>query len=654
MAPKIAPALTSATLLLALATPVVVGSARSPQSAATAVISGIVVDSTTGEALPDAIVFLESTPARPMATQPRQLTDEKGRFAFVNLPGDVTFTISATKFGYLEGGYGRDAMPTDPLRGISLKPGEWIANIKVSIARPGAISGVVRDESGEPVVGVIVRVLHRVRIQGRDDFIGGPAVRTDDRGMYRISNLLPGRYLLQVPSVQATVPTSAPLQPEGGGFAPRGGGLGPEVLDLMDGDDTQRLAIGRYAIPPPPVNGKRLAYPAIYFPAATTVAEATTITLKYGEDRTNADLTLIPVTSVRVSGIVEGPPESLRTLTLRLLPAGLENLGFGAETATALVAADGRFTFLNVPAGDYRIDAPVRVAELSLSQFGTSIGPRRILPGPPTTPVMGAMTSPIDLIPGMWLTTYNYRMGGDQYSGRATVSVGAADVQDVVVRMRGQARMSGRYVIDPDPSRPDAKPTDSIEVQLDPATGEVALGSSARPVRGGDAGRFSVVGIIPGQYWLRLRNASGFVVKSVAWNGHDYTNTPFDATTTPDFADVIVTITTAAPELAGIVRSTDDLKADQTMVIAFPVDPASWTNTGLWPTRMSVAAVSSANRYKFATLPEGEYLVAAISRSFTEVWRDPAFLERVARSASRVALRWSGKSTLDLAATVIR
>jgi len=102
------------------------------------------------------------------------------------------------------------------------------------------------------------------------------------------------------------------------------------------------------------------------------------------------------------------------------------------------------------------------------------------------------------------------------------------------------------------------------------------------------------------------------------------------------------------------MRSTDDLKADQTMVIAFPVDPASWTNTGLWPTRMSVAAVSSANRYKFATLPEGEYLVAAISRSFTEVWRDPAFLERVARSASRVALRWSGKSTLDLAATVIR
>ena len=164
---------------------------------------------------------------------------------------------------------------------------------------------------------------------------------------------LPGD-LLQVPSVQVMVPASAPLTPREGLLPPRGG-LGPEVLDLMDSDDTQRLAIGRYAIPPPPVNGKQFAYPAIFFPAATGVADATTITLKYGEDRANVDLTLTPVTSVRVSGVVEGPPESLRTLTLRLLPAGLENLGFGAETATALVAADGRFTFLNVPAGDYQM-----------------------------------------------------------------------------------------------------------------------------------------------------------------------------------------------------------------------------------------------------------------------------------------------------------
>ena len=113
------------------------------------------------------------------------------------------------------------------------------------------------------------------------------------------------------------------------------------------------------------------------------------------------------------------------------------------------------------------------------------------------------------------------------------MSVGATDVQDVVVRMRPQATMSGRYVIDPNPARPDAKPTDSIEVQLDPATGEVALGSSARPVRGGDAGRFWSWASFPAGPWLRLRNASGFVVKSVTWNGHDYTNTPFDATTTP-------------------------------------------------------------------------------------------------------------------------
>jgi hypothetical protein len=99
-------------------------------------------------------------------------------------------------------------MPSDPLRSLPLKTDEWLPNIKVSIWRPGAISGTVRDESGEPVVGVVVRVLQRVRIQGRDEFLAGPVTRTDDRGAYRLANLPSARYLIQVPSVQAAMPAS--------------------------------------------------------------------------------------------------------------------------------------------------------------------------------------------------------------------------------------------------------------------------------------------------------------------------------------------------------------------------------------------------------------------------------------------------------------
>ena len=60
--------------------------------------------------------------------------------------------------------------------------------------------------------------------------------------------------------------------------------------------------------------------------------------------------------AVRVSGTVVGPPEALAQLSLRLVPAGLEELGLGGEAATTLVSSDGSFTFLNVAAGSYVVD----------------------------------------------------------------------------------------------------------------------------------------------------------------------------------------------------------------------------------------------------------------------------------------------------------
>ena len=131
-------------------------------------ISGVVIDGSTGAPVPGTVVYLNSpTNGLPLGPQTRQLTDDKGRFAFVNLPGDAFYTISASKFGYLSGGYGRDTSPADPLRAVRIRSDEWAGNLRVTIWRPGAISGAVRDENGDPVVGVFVRVLVRYRIHGR-------------------------------------------------------------------------------------------------------------------------------------------------------------------------------------------------------------------------------------------------------------------------------------------------------------------------------------------------------------------------------------------------------------------------------------------------------------------------------------------------------
>jgi hypothetical protein len=90
------------------------------------------------------------------------------------------------------------------------------------------------------------------------------------------------------------------------------------------------------------------------------------------------------------------------------------------------------------------------------------------------------------------------------------------------------------------------------------------------------------------------------------------------------------------------------------MVIVFPADPAAWKNTGLWPARMKAAAVSSTGAFRIGSLPAGEYLVAAIGRSFTDTWRESEFLTQASRSASRVTLAWGATSTIQLNAAVIK
>jgi hypothetical protein len=73
------------------------------------------------------------------------------------------------------------------------------------------IGGTVVDEAGEPVVGVGVRALPRNVVGGRErfgnlDVTPAPTAVTDDRGMFRLSQLLPGTYVVGIPSTQTTLP----------------------------------------------------------------------------------------------------------------------------------------------------------------------------------------------------------------------------------------------------------------------------------------------------------------------------------------------------------------------------------------------------------------------------------------------------------------
>jgi protocatechuate 3,4-dioxygenase beta subunit len=607
-----------------------------------AAISGVVIDAVTGTPLPNTLVVLGNQGRGTLASQSRQLTDEKGRFVFVNLPASESYTVTGSRFGYLDGGYVQENAAGGSAGLVVVREAEWVKDTRITMSRPGAIGGTVVDERGEPVVGVYVRALSRVRIQGRDELAAGPLTTTDDRGMYRVSGLGPGKYVVQVPSVQASVPAGTQL-------ASGRGGASEAALEV--GAET-RLVIGRYPIPPPPAAGRAMAYPITFHPGTPSAADAVSVDLQRGEERTGVDIRLSPVPTARVSGTVDGPPEALTRLTLRLLPAGLENLGQGSESATALVGADGRFAFFNVPAGAYVLDAPRSMSELTTGPTSMLTGGVNFNP-PPGTTGWGSMSQGLDSAPpGTSFTTRDFRSDTAGYSGRTALVVAGRDISNVVVPLKRGATMSGRMVTEPDPSKP--APALPLTAMLDPANGSPSLGlprSTYSPDN--TPGEFTIQGVTPGEYFLRA-SGSSWLVKSIQWRGRDYTDAPFDTSAVESFTGVVMTLTNAAPVLTGTVREPNGTPASGATVIVFPADRAGWTSYGLTPSRIKSTFATNVGTFRLSTLPAGDYYVVALEGSPPSVWQEPEFFRSVENLATRVKLSWAGQSTQDLTTTQVR
>src|SRR3970040_935423 len=96
------------------------------------------------------------------------------------------YTFRAEKTGYL------------PSTGtiVELADNEKVFDAKIPLARVANLSGTLRDESGDPIVGTIVFLLRRTVVNGRPTLVQPGATRSDDRGLYRFGNLAAGDYII--------------------------------------------------------------------------------------------------------------------------------------------------------------------------------------------------------------------------------------------------------------------------------------------------------------------------------------------------------------------------------------------------------------------------------------------------------------------------
>jgi hypothetical protein len=193
----------------------------------------------------------------------------------------------------------------------------------------------------------------------------------------------------------------------------------------------------------------------------------------------------------------------------------------------------------------------------------------------------------------------------------------------------------------------------NMRVTLDPVDGVTLpedLGFATGRVD--ENGQFTTYGVPPGKYFVRASGLSDWFFKGALYRGRDLADEPIELGSS-DVSDVVLTFTDRPSSIAGVVRANDGVDGEA-VVFAFPVESTEWLETGVMPRRLRSARADKDGAYLFPALPAGEYYIVAIREDSLFDWQDPAFLEALSGTASRVRVAEGERKTQDLRTSMVR
>jgi hypothetical protein len=535
--------------------------------------------------------------------------------------GALSFHAEAR--GYLGG---------SPPKPVDLQDGGRIVDLKIALTRPAVVTGTVVDDRGEPAVGASV-VVYGGSATGSTIRTQRASGKTDDRGMYRLTQLPPGDYVVGIPQTETTTPLSqmdgilqmassfgADMRSFGDSFATAGTGAGPSGLRVGD----LLLSSMSGMTLPPGKDGRLSIYESVFYPGVQRASQATPIHLQAGEERNGIDLQLHLVPTSTVSGVVTGPAGALRNAPVRLEPLGADTggfSGFGSDVASTTTKADGTFVLLGVPDGDY--SAIVEVSpppEL----------PEEMKSNPLFQAVLGMSTS--TKIP---------------LFARMPVSVHGADVRDLTIAAGEGATLSGRLQFEGQ-TKPTPQAIRETRIQLTAANDVLRMRGMGPQASVNADGTFKTGSYAPGKYSVEVMPGdAAWMAKSVVVDGHDLLREAIELLGT-NLSDVLITLTDKPAEIRGVVRSDAATLPDNVRVMMVPFDYRGWIANGTPRAMVSGATVTKDGAYQLSRVASGDYLVAALVVKGELPIRDTAFLEAVARAASHVTIAEGDRKTLDL------
>jgi hypothetical protein len=304
-------------------------------------IAGRVISADTAQALRRARVVLTSSAVPDGRTI---LTDDNGAFAFAGLPSGW-YMIIASKTGFVSVTYGqsRPMQAGTPLR---LGEGQELSNMEFRLPRGSVISGHVYDANGDPMRRATVQVIHYEHVEGERRLVTAAMAQTDDRGEYRVWDLLPGNYF-----VRAQTRSEPPRVPSGDVDRRASSRTGPWLFSESEGVGQKTYAL-------------------TYYPGATSVNSAGSVRVGLSQEVASVDFQVSLIAVSSVTGKVfdsSGLPTSGGNVVLiseSNIEQGYTGINYGAS-----IQADGSFNIAEVPPDRYVLRA--RSDERSGSHFAS-------------------------------------------------------------------------------------------------------------------------------------------------------------------------------------------------------------------------------------------------------------------------------------------
>jgi hypothetical protein len=328
-------------------------------------------------------------------------TDSDGKFLFQNLPAG-RYKIDTNRDGYVPSAvdsHSPDGLPAS----FVLNSNQEMKDVVIVLAPTGAISGRIRNQSGDPVGNMTVQALSFVYVDGRRILTPFQTVKTNDRGEYRLYWLQPGQYLVR------TVP---PENPNRRDIAPSG---------------PNPIAENAVSFRGRPASDEE-TFVSVYSPGTTDSNAATPIDLRPGIELDGVDLTVGTKRAVRVRGKVIGGVSG-GTQTRSVLTLVARSASIGEEAQRTQAQPDGTFEFRGVVPDSYELIA-------TMSEPGRSPTGSRSL-----------------------------STSGPSLAGRISLEVGSADIENVVLKLLPGISIEGRITVEGTPAKPTPGLT-NLHVQL--------------------------------------------------------------------------------------------------------------------------------------------------------------------------------------------